>query len=49
MYDLMWLQILMRVNEQKVSRERMKEFERELINRIGFGGLKPIIRSFLPW
>lgn len=50
MYDLLWLAILVQTQrDEPVSRQRQREFERELENRVGFGGLKAIMRVFMPW
>jgi hypothetical protein len=49
MIELMWFRVLARMSGEPIPRERQREFERELENHIGFGGLKPIIRRFVRW
>lgn len=49
MFDLLWVRFVVQTQTAPVSRERQREFEAELENRIGFGGLQAIIRRFVRW
>lgn len=49
MYDMLWFRVMAQAMSEPIPRERQREFERELENHIGFGGLKAIIRVFMPW
>lgn len=49
MPDAFWIHFLAQVGTQPVSREHQHEFEEEQRNwKIGFAGLKPIVRMFRP-
>lgn len=49
MFDLIWVCMLVQTRNEPISRERQREFEQEQVSHISFGGLKAIIRSFMPW
>lgn len=49
MFDVLWLRMLVQSRDEPIPRARQREFERELENHVGFGGLKAIIRCFVPW